>query len=82
MVCSEVSVCSVYYCFHVAMHLTVKGINVPIRQPERPGGKIATPLGATSTDNGKDYEDKDEETKPGVILCNNNLNTYTTNISL
>ena len=69
VVCSKVSVCSVYYCFHVALGSTIRSTNVPTGQPEPPGGTIGTPLGTTSTDNGKDYEDKQEETKPGAILC-------------
>ena len=69
MVCFEVSVCSVYYCFHVALGSTIKSTNVHTGQTKPPGGTIGTALGATSTDNGKDYEGKEEETKPGAILC-------------
>ena len=70
MVCSKVSVCSVYYCFHVVLGSAIKSTNVPTGQPEPPGGTITTTLGTTSTDNGKDYVKKQEETKPGAILCN------------
>ena len=51
------------------MLTTIKSTNVPTGQPEPPESTIATPLGTTSTDNGKDYEDKEEETKSGAILC-------------
>ena len=64
------SVWSVYYCFHVAFRSTINSTNVPTGQPELPGGTIATQMGTTSTGNGKDYEDKEEETRLGVILCN------------
>ena len=70
MVCSEVSVCSVYYCFHVALGSTINSTNVPTGKLEHPGGTIATQMGTTSPGNGKDYEDKQGGTKPGVILCN------------
>ena len=69
MMCSGISVCSVRYYFHAALGSSINDSNLPTGPPKPPRYTTITPLETTATDKERYYEDKQEETEQGALLC-------------